>query len=276
MFYCYLDESGIHAGAEICLIAGYFGGLGQWRKLNKLWEEVLRDRNVPLSEFHAQNLVKRTNFFHHWSAPESYDLQRALAEAIAQFKVYPLAQGILVRDFFKLSHIERRFMTGATLTPEGRIKETGSPERPYFVPFQQVVRRVLSHAPVGGKAHFFCGVDRPFAKYATDLYSKLKNTGVHPYQDRFGNISYPLAKETPALQAADLLVHILYLDMKRRAEAGSLRALPKPSALIRTLIANARHKDDLVYQDERLMRETMELIPIEQRGDLLKEGFASD
>jgi hypothetical protein len=265
MIDAYLDESGIHDGAEVCLVAGYFGGRGQWRKFDKLWKRVLKDFDVPLDEFHAKVAVKRR---------DSRNLLLALAQAIAQSKIHPVGHGVLVRDFFKLSPIERRFMTGATLTPEGRIKETGSPNRPYFAPFQPVVKRVLSYAPVGGKAHFFFGLDTTFAKYAADLYSKLKNNGEHPYQDRFGGIGFPQAAETPALQAADLLVHVIYLDMLARAHEGSLRSMPAPSDLTRILITNVRHRDDLVYQDEHLMRETMRQIPIEQRGDLLKEDLA--
>lgn len=154
MIDAYLDESGVHQGAEVCMIAGYFGGRGQWRKFGNAWEQVLGDFDVPLNEFHAQNLVKRTNFFHGWTDTESNELQFALAQTIAEFKIHPVAQGVLVKDFFKFSLMARRFMTGATLTREGQLEETGSPERPYFDPFQPVLKRVLNYAPVGGKAHF--------------------------------------------------------------------------------------------------------------------------
>jgi hypothetical protein len=93
----------------------------------------------------------------------------ALAGAIAEFKLYPVVHGILVKDFFKLSLNERKFLTGATLIPYGQLENTGNPDRPYFAPFQQVVKRVLSYAPVGGKAHFFFGVDRIYAAYAKVL-----------------------------------------------------------------------------------------------------------
>jgi hypothetical protein len=96
-----------------------------------------------------------------------------------------------------------------------------------------------------------------------------------PHRERFGEIDFALAKETPALQAAGLLVHILYLDMHSRVQTGSPRSLPTPPELIRILIANVRQREDLVYQDEKLMRETMKQIPIEQRGELLKSKFRS-
>jgi hypothetical protein len=31
----YLDESGAHEGASVCLVAGYFGGPGQWKKFSQ-------------------------------------------------------------------------------------------------------------------------------------------------------------------------------------------------------------------------------------------------
>src|SRR5229473_1114245 len=52
MIQAYLDESGIHDGAGVCAIAGYFGGPGQWKKLGSEWREVIRRHNVP--EFHAK------------------------------------------------------------------------------------------------------------------------------------------------------------------------------------------------------------------------------
>jgi hypothetical protein len=275
MIDAYLDESGIHDGAEVCLIAGYFGGRGQWRKFGKAWEQVLGDFDVPLNEFHAQNLVKRTNFFHGWNTTQSYELQLALAQTIARFRIHPVAHGVLVKDFFKLSLAERRFLTGATLTAEGQLEETGKPKQPYFAVFQPVVKRVLSHAEVGGKAHFFLGPDRQFANYATGLYLRLKNNPLFPHRERFGDVGFPLAKETPGLQAADLLVHILYLDTQNRVQTRLMHTLGTPPELIRILIANVRHKEDLVYQDEKLIRETLKLIPVEQRGELLKEDLAS-
>ena len=43
MIEAYLDESGIHGGAKICVIAGYFGGPGKMRKLEKAWKRALAD-----------------------------------------------------------------------------------------------------------------------------------------------------------------------------------------------------------------------------------------
>jgi hypothetical protein len=92
---CNLDESGIHEGAEVCVIAGYFGTKGQWRKVKKMWLKALSRFDVPLDEFHAKDLVKCVGFFHKWSEAESLELQLALAEAVARYRVFPVAQGVL-------------------------------------------------------------------------------------------------------------------------------------------------------------------------------------
>src|SRR2546422_4977723 len=57
MIDAYLDQSGIHDGAAICVIAGYFGGRGRLGKLETAWKQVLKDFRFPMSEFHAKNLL---------------------------------------------------------------------------------------------------------------------------------------------------------------------------------------------------------------------------
>ena len=48
----YLDESGIQEGAPLCLIGGFFGGPGQFKKFGKAWQTVLNQYEVQ--EFHAK------------------------------------------------------------------------------------------------------------------------------------------------------------------------------------------------------------------------------
>jgi hypothetical protein len=261
--YCYLDESGVHEDAQVCVIAGYFGEIGQWRKFRELWKKVLRKFDVPCEEFHAKDVVKRR---------DSARLQLALAETIARYKIYPVAQGILVQDFYKFSLAERRFLTGAILTPEGRLQDSGSANKPYFAPFQPLIKRVLSYSPPNGRTHFFFGLNRPFSKYATGLYSTLSGWPHHPYHGQFGGISFPLAKDTPGLQAADFLVHLTYLHMLDRMTAKNWYV--SPPQVVRILQTNIRDREDLCFQDEHCIRETLRTIPIEQRGELLKDDLA--
>lgn len=252
MITSYLDESGVHDGAPACVIAGYFGGKGQWKKFDALWRKTLKDVNLSLEDFHAKKLVKSLGTYG--------DTLRRLAQAIAQCrKIHPVSTGVIVADFESFSLPQRRFLTGARLKG-GKLVTTGSPNKPYFMPFQHCVKTVASHAEVGGRADFSFGVDRPFAGYAKELFKDIKADPIAPYRDRLGSISFPLAKETPQLQAADLLVHLTYLDLQERAANDSWHN--QPSGLLATCLANAKMQDDFTYFN----RECIELALQEARS----------
>jgi Protein of unknown function (Hypoth_ymh) len=63
MIEAYLDETGIHDGAPFCVIAGFFGGLGQWGRFDSAWRRALSAFDVPLDQFHALDLMRGRKFF---------------------------------------------------------------------------------------------------------------------------------------------------------------------------------------------------------------------
>jgi hypothetical protein len=210
MIEAYLDESGIHSGAAVCVIAGYFGGRGQLRKLEIAWQRVLQKFNFPLHEFHAKELAGNK---------KHEPMLAALAKAISeQKKVHPISMAIVVDDFNSFSLDRRKWMTGGRVSPAGKWIDSGCPSKPYFVSFLICLSKLTDHAPVGGKVHFFFGLDRTFAKYAIALFKQIKKQfakGLHPdsewkSKNRLGDAAFPMASETPQLQAADLLVHLIY------------------------------------------------------------------
>jgi hypothetical protein len=258
----YLDESGIHEGARICIVAGYFGGKGQMKKLETAWKKVLSDYGFPMKDCHAKDLIKQRRH-----APMLEDLAKAIG---GQRKVYPVSRGIVVDDFNSFSEVQRRFFTGATVDPgTGTLKSTGCPSKPYFVPFQNVVKIVTDAAPVGGKAHFSVGIDRPFYGYATTLYKQMlelaANATDRPWaswksRNRLGTLQAPSAAETAPLQAADLLAHLTYLHMdewvqKRTAESPDP---PVPGLLLNYCLTNMREREDHQYQDAACLESILE------------------
>lgn len=58
MIDAYLDESGIHKEASVCVIAGYFAGRGKWKRFEDDWRQLLADFNVPMERFHAKNFFR--------------------------------------------------------------------------------------------------------------------------------------------------------------------------------------------------------------------------
>jgi hypothetical protein len=253
MIDAYLDESGIQAGAPVCVIAGYYGGQGQWRKFEADWKKLLQRFDLPMEKFHAKDLLKRAGFFHdreRWTADKHERFLVAAGETITRWKVYPVSSSVIVRDFNSFSEIHRRFLTGATLK-DGRLVSTGSPNKPYFVPFIHCVRRIASYAPVGGKAHFFFGLDRTFKEYAVALYAEIKSNPINPYIERLGDTGFPLASETAQLQASDLLVHLTYRFAQERTAANDWSVLPQ--GLLLTCLSRTVENEDHTYYDEPTM-----------------------
>src|SRR5215469_11377129 len=250
MIDAYLDESGIHDGAAVCVIAGYFAGRGQWRKFEKAWRRVLHDFGMPLEEFHAKDLVKKDD-------PKYKKLVDALAQLIAGFaqKVHPVSAAIVVQDFYSFSLDDRKFMTGATLR-NNKLVGSGSPDKPYYIPFQHCLKRVTEYAPVGGKAHFFLGLGHAFSGYAQSLFEQAKADPHSPRREQLGDIDFPEAKHTPQLQAADLLVHLSYLyalDMIKRDSWGTIR----PTGPLRYALAGTVRQEDHTYQNKRALAGTI-------------------
>jgi hypothetical protein len=255
MIDAYLDESGIHDGAEICVVAGYFGGSGQFRKLASAWQKVLAKHGVALEEFHATEMVR---------ARRHQPMLLELAQAIGDYRVYPVSFGIVVADFNSYNEKQRRFITGATLNEKtGEFLSSGCPNKPYFVPFQLCLKHVTAYAPVGGKAHFLFGSDRPFAGYARSLFDQIKKQvreGSYPgttwkEKDRLGKAEFPLAKKTPQLQAADLYCFLTYQHMLERRAANDWSV--QPSGLLRHCLKNIRSAEGHAYQDKRCIDEML-------------------
>jgi len=230
----------------MCFVTGFFGGRGQWKKVEDSWRSALDRFEVPLDQFHALHAVKRRKFFAKMDEHMHARFIVELAKAIADFKVYPVSFGVVVSDFYLFRESERRFLTGMEITPEGKLSGTGNPNKPYFMPFLHVVRTVASYAPKGGYAHFFVGVDRPFYGYAKEMFGVLKsgpNTGNN--RERLGNINAPLAKDTPQLQAADFFAYMTYDRARECVTTGNWfkSAIPALGVLAR----KAQSVRDLVF-----------------------------
>jgi hypothetical protein len=201
---------------------------------------------------------------------------KALSNAIAeQPKVYPISSGIIVDDFNALSLSERKFLTGALVSPKsGKFLSSGCASKPYFVPFQHLVRAGADYAPVGGKVHFSFGLDRSFAEYALELIKQIKiqtelkaRLGITMpganwlTRDRIGEPLFPLAADTAPLQAADLLVHLTYNYFLQRLGKPASR----PSGLLDLCVANSKTHQDHGYQNattmEAFLSSAQELVP---------------
>jgi hypothetical protein len=262
MNFTYLDESGIHGNAEACIVAGYFGKIGPWRRFESQWKAILaqRDFRVPLHELHAKTLMRRKAFFAGWSVDRRDDLLHSLSDAVAECKIHPVAYGLFVDDFFAFSLPERRFLTGGTWDAEQlRFRSTGCPNKPYFVAFTECLKIVTSHTPAMGSANFYCGVDRPAGGYAKTLFRYLKNRSRIVSTEKFGTIGFPLAAETPRLQLADLFSYLSYHHMLERKASGDWTS--QPSDVLIALLRNRKTPEDTSFRTAQLLREMISVVP---------------
>lgn len=256
MIEAYLDESGVHDQANVCVIAGYFGALEPMRKLERAWKRVLKSFDFPMERFHAKILVKSRQY---------EPMLKKLAKTIGKQRgVHPVSYGIIVGDFNSFSLNQRKFLTGATLHPKsGKFISTGCANKPYFVPFQSVVKLVTGYAPIRGKAHFSFGVDRPFGDFALSLHKQMiahAHAPSRPWstwksRKSLGTIQFPLASETAPLQAADLLAHLTYLHMKEWIAKGKVAL---PSDILTECITNTRSLSDHKFQDRACLEKVLE------------------
>ena len=119
---------------------------------------------------------------------------------------------------------------------------------------------ITDYAPIGGKAHFSFGVDRPFAGYALEWFKYVNAADADkekPFSDwqsreRLGQASFPLAAKTPQLQAADFLVHLTYLEMDKWLKTG-VKPI-RPPKMLRACLTNMRTPYDHVYQDKKSLQ----------------------
>lgn len=258
MFEVYLDESGVHESASVCVISGYFGGFGQWKKCELSWRKLLDGFEVPLEEFHAKDLMRRKGFFSGWTDRNWNKFLEGIAYTIRKYKIYPVTFGIIVADFKSLPLGTRRFVTGAHVQ-NGRFTTSGNPRKPYFVPFQNCLKAVSEHLPSNAKADYFFGLDRPFTKYASTLFRRMKESAQWPYSQNLGEITTPLAKETPQLQVADFLAYLSYVHMQETAKQGR-QIYPGP--LLLEALRRTRRRQDHSFQDRKCLLETIEGYPI--------------
>lgn len=247
MIQAYMDETGIHEGAPVCAICGYFGGPGQWKKLGSRWASIIKRYGVP--EFHAYEFwaftpkAERVGPYKGWSKSKADNFLEELVSTIEEYKVHAVSSCVVLESFNKLSHNQRRFLTGAEIV-NGKFKGTGCPSKPYYLPFQCCITDTADYAPIGGKAHFFFDLNKQFKGYALDVYALLKKQDIK-VKDRLGNIEFRPSLDIPQLQAADLLCYQTYqYALKRLANPAE-----KTNPLLQRLLKDIMVETNAFYDD---------------------------
>jgi hypothetical protein len=271
----YMNESGIHHGAKLCVVAGYYGTKAAWEIFERQWRSVLRNHHIEQVGFHAKRFWKRTKTgervppYTGWNDETANRFLERLVQTVLRNRIFPFGYGVVEEDWMRLPLNARRILTGATYR-RGRFSSSGSPNRSYYLPFIFSLSASLARsgaAEVAEKVHFFVGLDRTLSGYARDLYRRaLEDPRVRePFRNLFGTLSFPLSKDTPQLQAADLLAHRLYSDYMQ-----SLNGSKPTGEITRLLVRNQRQVFELLDTPtlEELLEQYMKQYKAEDRKDL--------
>lgn len=246
MVEAYLDESGIHKKARVCVVAGFYANQVIWRKFEGQWNSIINDYpEIIETGFHAKRFFaradgKRVSPYTNWPDEKADKFLNRLVQCVMRNPVSPIAFGVVVQDFLALSEIDRKWLTGAQFSLQGKPITSGCSTKSYYLPFQFCIFKSaqMSSAAEIDKIHVFVGLDRTFHAYAADLYKNLQTDPRLPESlvSLLGTLSNPLAKDTPGLQAADLLAYQFYQR--------SLQILSKPlnplPAILKDLTKNQR------------------------------------
>jgi hypothetical protein len=117
MVEAYMDESGIHDDAHVCIIAGYWGSEKKWRRFEARWPEIIKAANEPmLKEFHSTEFWnskgERHGVFAKWSDTKADKFINDLVACIIETKIFPTSAMLVIDEWKKLNKDEKRFLTG--------------------------------------------------------------------------------------------------------------------------------------------------------------------
>jgi Protein of unknown function (DUF3800) len=269
MVEAYMDESGIHEDAHVCVVAGYWGSVKKWRKFEKRWSQLLKDEH--LIEFHSAEFWRadgtRKGKFAEWSDTKANRFIYDLAMCIVDAAVYPTS-AILVTDAWnKLNREERMFLTGARFNKAiSDWISIGAPNRQYFLPFRFGIEYPAIQCKPGLHVHYIFDLNKQFKHYALELFHLIKNDPRVPSRHQMGALDFQTSDVALGLQAADLLAYQAYKFGKIRAESDRPMKKSEMPPLLGKLITNMRTTHDFPFLNEEGLNVVLHNMPTHLRS----------
>jgi hypothetical protein len=244
MMQAYMDDSGTHAGAPLCTLGGYFGGVTRWKEFERRWRRVLDTYHVK--EFHAKRFWAKTpagervDEYKGWSDEKAGRFLNELLTAIANTTVYPFAFGVVAEEWKKIDISQRRFFTGAS-----RSHRSGAPNRSIFLAFIVCIFRISFYCKPGIKVNLIFDQDRRNEEWAHLCLHGLKRE-VPQLARQIAELSFADGEQACPLQAADLIAY--EANLYARNAKGNPNAPMRPS--YRAALARARSMEDFILWDK--------------------------
>jgi hypothetical protein len=214
--FSYVDESGIERDQGHCVVAGYIGSLGTWKRFNRQWRNILARKEFGLVEFHAKEFFPHTGVYSNWPKDKWYRLLDALLDAIQTREIYPIGSGVDQDAFFNLTYGERCYMTGGHLIGT-RWKLSGAPRRAYFVALSQLLGEAVKRTEEGAKVHFLFDEQEVLKGRVKEMINYITKRKML-LTERFGQRGHDSSAEWPGLQAADLYCYAWHARLSRERD----------------------------------------------------------
>jgi hypothetical protein len=191
----YFDESGVHGRPGVTVIGGFVGSDAAWGAMECRWHEILR--NYGIKHFHMSDAVSQEGEFKSIQSWMVQDICNSLAKTLRESDLNPLWSGI-----------DANVWSAAT-TPEFRAVYP----KPYDLCFLLVLDQLESWKRITRNSGRAAMVFATQAEYESRTRETLAAWQRYR-KKKGGSLKFMLAAELPALQAADMLVHELYVSLK--------------------------------------------------------------
>ena|SRR5688572_24751802 len=219
----YCDESGIHEGAPVCVVAGWIATARNWQLFEDRWLRASGGVDFHGKEFFVRDPSgERVGPYKGWSDDKAQTYLRGLVHAITTSDIKPVGSVINVAAFKSFSLDDRKWLTGASWSPKRQKWLTsGAPTRPYYLGFVECLEgSALSVKKPGWTVNFCFDQQHELAPWALLFFQNAKK-GDSPQAKRLGDAIFKSKAGVGALQAADMLAHSFY----RTATSGINRDL---------------------------------------------------
>jgi hypothetical protein len=256
MVEAYLDESGIHDGAHVCSIAGFWAMKKRWVAFDRCWKKVLEDADTPsLNEFHGHEFWgrrngKRVSPYEKWDDSKADRFIEELLSCIVEHKVTPMAATLVVSEWRKLNKNERMLLTGGKYDRTNHEWITASaPNKTYFLPFQFCVCYPALRCQAGLHVRYVFDLNKQFKNHATQLFRLMKNDVNLTSRHRMGRLDLKRGEDLPGLQAADMLAYQIYQNSKLRIRLGRALRQTELDPVLQRLLTNKGGARDFPFFD---------------------------
>jgi hypothetical protein len=234
LFKAYMDESGIHGDAAVCVVAGFIAPLERCASLESSWRKLLKDHD--LDYFHAKDYAKTSGPFRMWKADRkrrfAISAMALLSEGLGLLDLggrnpINVAVAVDTSDFKGLPIDHRRWLTGGQLTQKQpsdgwKWKSQGAPTKPYFLAFHQCVMDAIRFGPRSAteKVHFVFDRQTTFEVTARGLCELMRKQHSDVAR-KMGDVVYSSKEDAVLLQVADFMAYEAYRYRLRVMKSGA-------------------------------------------------------